>query len=63
MLLLVGSRIVHARPLMNSVCLQLMIDQVMLRLASLATHVALRPRIWRWPVRVDVFHVLPQVAR
>lgn len=64
LLLLLLDRIVHARcSLMDAMRLQLMIDQVMFGLASFAAYVALRPRVRRRPVRVDVFHVLPQVAR
>lgn len=58
LLLLLGNGIVHARPLMDAVRLQLMIDQVVLGLAPLAAYVALRPRVRRRPVRMDVFHVL-----
>jgi len=62
-MLLLGNGIVHARPLMDAVRLQLMIDQVMLGLTPLAAYVALRPRVRRRPVRMDVFHMLSQVAR
>ena len=61
MLLLI--RIVQTGPLVYSVRLKLMIDQVMLGLASFPAHVALRPRLRRRPIRVDIFHVLPKVAR
>lgn len=51
--------IVEARALMDAVGLELVVDEVVLRLAALAADVALGPRVlWR-PVRVDVFHVLP----
>lgn len=59
LLLLLDGGIVHARSLMDAMRLQLMIDQVMFGLAPLAAYVALRPRVRRRPVRVDVFHVLP----
>lgn len=62
LLLLLGNGIV-ARSLMDAVRLQLMIDQVVLGLASFAAYVALRPRVRRRPVRMDVSHMLPQVAR
>ena len=61
MLLLI--RIVQTGPLMYPVGLKLMIDQVVLGLAPFAAHVALRPRLRRRPIRVDIFHVLPEVAR
>lgn len=60
-MLLIG--IVQGRPLVYPVRLKLMIDQVMLGLAAFPAHVALRPRLRRRPIRVDIFHVLPKVAR
>lgn len=53
----------EAGSLMYAVRLQLMINKVVLCLAALAAYIAHGPRAGRRPVRVHVFHVLPQVAR
>lgn len=60
-MLLIG--IIQTRSLVYPVCLKLMIDQVVLSLAPLSAHVALGPRLRGRPIRVDIFHVLPKVAR
>lgn len=48
---------------MDAVGLKLVVDEVVLGLAALAADVALGPGFGRWPVRVDVFHVLAKIAR
>lgn len=63
MLLLLLARIVETRTLMNAVSLQLMIDQVVLSLATFPANVALRPCVRRRPVRVYVLNVLTEIAR
>lgn len=55
-------RIVHGSALMYPVGLQLMIDQIVFRLATFAANVALGPSFRRGPIRMDVFHVLSQIA-
>lgn len=53
----------ETRPLMDPMGLQLMINKIVLGLAAFAANVAHGPSAGRRPIRVDVFHVLPQVAR
>lgn len=59
-MLLIG--IMNIGALMYSMGLELVIDQVMFRLAAFAANVALGPCVGRWPIRMDIFHVLSQVA-